>query len=430
MSKMFKIALPDGSVREVPAGSTPADVAAAIGPGLAKAALAARVDGELRDLNRPFEGDSSLALVTSRDEKDALELVRHDFAHVLAEAVQELFPGTQITFGPATEDGFYYDFAPAPGRGPFTDEDLPAIEEAMRKVIARDEALVREEWSRDQVRAFFEKQGESFKAEWVMELPEGEAITMYRSGGHGRLDGPVPRAAPRIDRQARPAGVQADPCVGRLLARRPEEPDAQPHLRHRLAQQEAARRASRPAGGGGQARPSPDRAGHGPVPPPVRSARQRVLAPQGVRPVAPARGLYAPPARRGRLCRGQDPAVDGRRAMGAVGPLGQVSREYVRRPRRDPERRRGRAGPVGQERSDGAEADELPGACADLQAGHHQLSRAADSPGRIRLLPPQRAARRAPRHHARAPVHPGRRAYLLPRGSVDRGGAEFCDLLD
>src|SRR5687768_8774806 len=157
MSAMFKIKLPDGSVREMPEGSSPADVAAAIGPGLAKAALAARVDGELRDLNRPFEGDASLALVTARDEKDALELFRHDYAHVLAEAVQNLFPGTQITFGPATDDGFYYDFAPAPGRGPFTDEDLPAIEEEMRRIIARDEPLIREEWSRADVREFFEK---------------------------------------------------------------------------------------------------------------------------------------------------------------------------------------------------------------------------------------------------------------------------------
>lgn len=180
---MFKISLPDGSVREMPAGSTPADVAAAIGPGLAKAALAARVDGELRDLTRPFDGDSQLALVTSRDEKDALELVRHDFAHILAEAVQNKFPGTQITFGPATDDGFYYDFAPAPGRGMFTDEDLPLIEEEMRRIIAADEPLIREEWSRADVRAFFERTGETFKAEWVMELPEGEAITMYRSGG-------------------------------------------------------------------------------------------------------------------------------------------------------------------------------------------------------------------------------------------------------
>lgn len=182
MSKMFKIALPDGSVREVPEGSTPGDIAAAIGPGLAKAALAARVDGELRDLNRPFDGDASLALVTARDEKDALELFRHDYAHVLAEAVQKQFPGTQITFGPATDDGFYYDFAPAEGRGMFTDEDLPLIEEEMRRVIAADEPLIREEWDREDVRAFFEKSGERFKAEWVMELPEGEAITMYRSG--------------------------------------------------------------------------------------------------------------------------------------------------------------------------------------------------------------------------------------------------------
>ena len=182
MSEMFKIKLPDGSLREMPQGSTPADVAAAIGPGLAKAALAARVNGEVRDITRPFEGDSDLALITSRDEKDALELVRHDFAHILAEAVQRLYPGTQITFGPATDDGFYYDFAPAPERGPFTDEDLPAIGEEMRRIIAEDLHLVREVWKREDVRALFEKQGERFKAEWVMELPEGEPITMYRSG--------------------------------------------------------------------------------------------------------------------------------------------------------------------------------------------------------------------------------------------------------
>ncbi len=182
MTKMFKIALPDGSVKEMPEGSTPADVAAAIGPGLAKAALAAKVDGEVRDIMRPFEGDSSLALITSRDEKDALELVRHDFAHILAEAVQNLFPGTQITFGPATEDGFYYDFAPSSEHGPFTEEDLPLIEEEMRRIIAADKPLVREVWSRDEVRDFFEKQGEAFKAQWVMDLPAGETITMYRTG--------------------------------------------------------------------------------------------------------------------------------------------------------------------------------------------------------------------------------------------------------
>src|SRR6187549_3953807 len=147
MTAHYKITLPDGSAREVEAGATPADVAAAIGPGLAKAALAARVNGEVRDLTRPFEGDAELALITSRDEADALELVRHDYAHVLAEAVQNLFPGTQITFGPATDDGFYYDFAPKDR--PFTEEDLPAIEEEMRRIIAEDQALVREVWTRD-----------------------------------------------------------------------------------------------------------------------------------------------------------------------------------------------------------------------------------------------------------------------------------------
>jgi threonyl-tRNA synthetase len=180
---MFSIKLPDGSVREVERGTTPADVAAAIGPGLAKAALAARVNGEVRDLARPFEGDADLALITARDEAEALELARHDYAHVLAEAVQNLFPGTQITFGPATDDGFYYDFAPTAAHGPFTEEELPAIEAEMRRIIRADEALIREEWSREQVRDFFEQQGETFKAEWVMELPADETISMYRSGG-------------------------------------------------------------------------------------------------------------------------------------------------------------------------------------------------------------------------------------------------------
>ena len=180
MSDQFKISLPDGSVREMPAGSTPADVAAAIGPGLAKAALAARIDGELVDLTLPFTGDASLALVTVRDEADALDLARHDFAHVLAEAVQALFPGTQITFGPSTDDGFYYDFAPKDRA--FTDEDLPAIEAQMRKIIAANKPLRREVWSREQLISRWQQQGESFKAEWAAELPGDEPLTVYWSG--------------------------------------------------------------------------------------------------------------------------------------------------------------------------------------------------------------------------------------------------------
>jgi threonyl-tRNA synthetase len=180
MSELLKISLPDGSVREMPQGSTPADVAAAIGPGLAKAALAARIDGELVDLSLPFKGDATLALVTSKDEADALDLARHDYAHVLAEAVQALFPGTQITFGPSTDDGFYYDFAPK--ERPFTDEDLPAIEAEMRKIIAADKPLTREVVNRDELIAKWRAAGESFKAEWAGELPQGEELTVYHSG--------------------------------------------------------------------------------------------------------------------------------------------------------------------------------------------------------------------------------------------------------
>ncbi len=182
MSEMIRITLPDGSAREVPSGATPADIAAAIGPGLAKAAIAARVDGELRDIMRPIEADANLALVTTRDEADALELARHDFAHVLAEAVQSLFPGTQITFGPSTDDGFYYDFAPPADRGPFVDDELPLIEAEMRRIIAADQPLIREVWSRADLIAKWQADGESFKAEWAAELPENEELTVYRSG--------------------------------------------------------------------------------------------------------------------------------------------------------------------------------------------------------------------------------------------------------
>ena len=180
MADTIQISLPDGSTRSVARGTTAGEIAAAIGPGLAKAALAARVDGELRDLDRPIEGDAALSLVTARDEADALDLARHDYAHVLAEAVQNLFPGTQITFGPSTDDGFYYDFAPRDR--PFTDDDLPTIEAEMRAIIARDEKLVREVWDRDALIAKWQADGESFKAEWAAELPQDETLTVYRAG--------------------------------------------------------------------------------------------------------------------------------------------------------------------------------------------------------------------------------------------------------
>ncbi len=180
MTIHFKITLPDGAVREVPAGSTPLDIATAISPGLAKATLAARVNGEVRDVMRAFDGDATLALITAKDEADALELARHDYAHVLAEAVQALFPGTQITFGPSTDDGFYYDFAPR--ERAFTEEDLPAIEAEMRKIIAANKPLVRKVVARDALIAQWQAAGERFKAKWAAELPDGEELSVYYSG--------------------------------------------------------------------------------------------------------------------------------------------------------------------------------------------------------------------------------------------------------
>jgi threonyl-tRNA synthetase len=167
-----------------------------------------------------WTADTNLALITVKDEADALELARHDFAHVLAEAVQKLFPGTQITFGPATDDGFYYDVMAPASRGPFTEDDLPAIEEAMRDIIRADKPLRREVVARDALIQTWKDAGESFKAEWAAELPEGEELIVYWSGDDwmDMCRGP----AFGLDRQARSASLQADARCRGLLARRPE----------------------------------------------------------------------------------------------------------------------------------------------------------------------------------------------------------------
>ncbi len=175
---MPAITLPDGSVRRFEAPVTGTALAAAIGPGLAKAALAMRVDGALLDLARPIEHDASVRFVTRRD-PEALELIRHDTAHVLAEAVQGLYPGTQVTIGPSIEDGFYYDFA---RDIPFTTEDFPAIEARMREIIAADAAFTREVWDRGEATAFFEARGEAYKAELIRDLGADQVITLYRQG--------------------------------------------------------------------------------------------------------------------------------------------------------------------------------------------------------------------------------------------------------
>ncbi len=173
------ITLPDGTARSFDAPLTVMDVANDIGPGLAKATLAGRVNGELVDASYLINSDVELAIVTSRDE-DALELMRHDAAHIMAQAVQELFPGTQVTIGPAIENGFYYDFA---REKPFTDEDLKVIEERMREIVKRDLPIVREVVDKDEAVKTFANIGEDYKVEIIKDIiPEGEEVSIYRQG--------------------------------------------------------------------------------------------------------------------------------------------------------------------------------------------------------------------------------------------------------
>jgi len=175
---MVAITLPDGSVRQFDDAVTGADVAAAIGPGLAKAALAVRVEGELRDLTRPIDRDARIEVLTRKDPA-ALELLRHDAAHVLAEAAKELYPDVQVTIGPAIETGFYYDFARAT---PFTPEDLERMEKRMHEIVDRGETITREVWDRDEAVRYFHSIGEHYKAEIIADLPPDEEITIYRQG--------------------------------------------------------------------------------------------------------------------------------------------------------------------------------------------------------------------------------------------------------
>ena len=175
---MPNITLPDGSVRSFDAPVTPADVAADIGPGLAKAALLATVDGDEWDLTRPVDSDVKMALITAKDDA-ALALLRHDCAHVMAEAVLELYPETQVTIGPAIENGFYYDFHRETA---FSEDDLAAIEKRMHEIVDRDEAITRHVWTRDEAVAFYEKNNEPFKVELVAAIPADETVTFYKQG--------------------------------------------------------------------------------------------------------------------------------------------------------------------------------------------------------------------------------------------------------
>jgi threonyl-tRNA synthetase len=175
---MPTITLPDGSEKQFDAVTRGAEIAASIGKSLARDAVAVRVNGELWDLTRDIEYDAAVEIIT-RESDDGVELLRHDAAHALAEAVKELWPETQVTIGPAIENGFYYDFS---RKEPFTEDDLQVIEARMKEIVDRDEAIRREEWDRDEAVEFFQGIGEEYKAEIIASIPAGEPITLYRQG--------------------------------------------------------------------------------------------------------------------------------------------------------------------------------------------------------------------------------------------------------
>src|SRR3977135_1082679 len=175
---MVALTFPDGARRDFPNGATGLDIAKGISPSLAKRTVAMALDGQLADLTDPIEKDAKIEFV-SREDPRALELIRHDAAHVLAEAVQSLWPGTQVTIGPVIENGFYYDFF---RNAPFTPEDFPAIEKKMREIIARDRPFTKQVWSREQAKSFFEKKGEAFKIELIDAIPADQSLKIYKQG--------------------------------------------------------------------------------------------------------------------------------------------------------------------------------------------------------------------------------------------------------
>ena len=172
------IQLPDGSERQFDAAVTGAEIARDISNSLARDAVAIRVGGEMWDLGRRIEDDVAVEIVT-RDSEEGLELLRHDAAHILAEAVKELWPDTQVTIGPAIENGFYYDFA---REEPFTEEDLEVITKRMLEIVERDEEIIREVWARDDAIKFFRDLGEEYKAQIIEDIPADETLTLYRQG--------------------------------------------------------------------------------------------------------------------------------------------------------------------------------------------------------------------------------------------------------
>ena len=241
---MPTVTLPDGSTRSYDAPATPAQVAADIGPGLAKAAMLAVVDGDEWDIGRVIETDAALSLVTSKDDA-ILATIRHDAAHVMAEAVLELYPETQVTIGPSIENGFYYDFYRETA---FGEDDLAAIEKRMHDIVDRDEPIIRNVWSRDEAVAFYRERNEPFKIELVEAILAGETVTFYQQGDFIDLcRGPHLASTGRMGHAFKLMSL-----AGAYWRGDSSRPDAAADLWHRLAHRKGTERLSSYAGRGGK----------------------------------------------------------------------------------------------------------------------------------------------------------------------------------
>ena len=394
------VTLPDGKRLEFAGPVTGAEIAAAVGPGLAKAAIAVRVDGRPRDLATVIERDAVVAIIT-REMPEGLEILRHDAAHVMAEAVKELYPDTQVTFGPATETGFYYDFARAE---PFTPEDLEKIEARMRDIVRRDEKITREVWDRHAAIAFFDDIGEAYKAEYIGEIPEGEEISLYRQGDFVDLCvGPHLPSTGYLGQAFKLMNVagaywRGDPKNAQLQRVYGTAFASQKELDQYLFQlEEAERRDHRRLGR------ELDLFHIG-----EEAVGSVFWHPKGWRLFRIIENYLRMRLDKAGYLEVKGPQLLDRSFVGSFRALGEIPREHVHR--REPRRK-----------GSGAETDELPRTCVDLPQPAAQLSRIAAAAGGVRQLPPQRAVGGVARHHAGPRLYPGRRAHLLHRGSGHRG---------